>query len=120
MTYPDQSGKAILELPLPIPRAGIPKGVAGAAILLISRHPHAARASQPPTPVASSWSGRLESKGVAAEEKVWWTVSRRELPETVIERAGLFDISDFGGVIRLRSPPAIRDGPDAIISTGVR
>ena len=69
MTLPVCGEKVIPELPLPIPRAGIPKGTAGAVFLLISRHPRAARASQPPTPIASSWSGRLGSKGVAADKQ---------------------------------------------------
>jgi len=69
MTYSNCREKVVPELPLPIPRAGIPKGTAGTAFLLISRHPRAARASQPPTPIARSWSGRLGSKGMAADKQ---------------------------------------------------
>ncbi len=69
VTWRDRRGRLIVGLPLHIPRAGIRKGTAGAGFLPISRHPRAARASQPPTPIASSWSGRLGSKGVAADKQ---------------------------------------------------
>lgn len=46
--------------------------------LLISRHPRAAPASQPPTVIASSWSGRLGSKGVAADnQKEAWVLGEK-------------------------------------------